>query len=127
MPDLGLRPFPSARLEGRICYYAARYGNSQTQWLITSGGYCDGAILEFDGRNARGKRVGYAFLEIANKYCPVTHRPGSTRNCSGAFRRLRVFRLRATMAGFSPPAHAAARVCEGGLFLPHINLRSFGQ
>lgn len=55
---------------GKICYYAARYGKSQTQWLITSGGYCDGAILEFNGENARGKRVGYALLEIANKYCP---------------------------------------------------------
>jgi hypothetical protein len=55
---------------GHICYYIARYGSSQTQWLITSGGYCDRATLEFDGENARGKRVGYAFLEIANKYCP---------------------------------------------------------
>jgi hypothetical protein len=55
---------------GHTCYYAVRYGSSQTQWLITSGPYCDGAILEFNGENARGKRVGYAFLEISNKYCP---------------------------------------------------------
>jgi hypothetical protein len=55
---------------GYICYYAKRYGGSQTQWLITSGEYCGGAILEFMGENARDKRVGYAFLEIANKYCP---------------------------------------------------------
>jgi hypothetical protein len=55
---------------GHNCYNAKRYGSSQTQWLITSGTYCGGAILEFNGRNARGNRVGYAFLEISNKYCP---------------------------------------------------------
>ena len=43
---------------GHICYYAARYGSSQTQWLITPGPNCDGAILEFNGENARDKRVG---------------------------------------------------------------------
>ena len=55
---------------GQTCYYAERYGTSPTQWLITSGGYCGRAILEFMGENVRGKSVGYAFLEIANKYCP---------------------------------------------------------
>jgi hypothetical protein len=55
---------------GLTCYNAKRYGSSQTQWLITPGGYCGGAILEFMGENARGKHVGYAFLEIANQYCP---------------------------------------------------------
>ena len=55
---------------GRTCYYAQREGSSQTQWRITPGAYCDGAILEFNGKNAGGRRVGYAFLEIANKYCP---------------------------------------------------------
>jgi predicted small lipoprotein YifL len=55
---------------GYNCYNVARYGSSQTQWLITSGSYCGGAILEFEGENARGRHVGYAFLEIANKYCP---------------------------------------------------------
>jgi hypothetical protein len=55
---------------GQTCYYVGRDGSSQTQWLITPGSVCGGAILEFNGKNARGKRVGYAFLEIANKYCP---------------------------------------------------------
>ena len=55
---------------GHICYYVERDGSSQTQWLITSGGRCGSATLEFTGENARGKQVGYAFLEIANKYCP---------------------------------------------------------
>ena len=55
---------------GHLCYNAERDGSSQTRWLITSGKYCGGAILEFTGENARGRRVGYAFLEIANDYCP---------------------------------------------------------
>lgn len=55
---------------GYNCYNVARYGSGQTQWLITSGSYCGRAILEFEGENARGRHVGYAFLEIANKYCP---------------------------------------------------------
>jgi hypothetical protein len=55
---------------GQTCYYAARDGSSKTQWLITPGPVCGGAILEFNGENARGKRVGYTFLEINNKYCP---------------------------------------------------------
>jgi hypothetical protein len=55
---------------GHNCYNVERDGSSQTQWLVTPGALCGGAILEFTGRNAAGKRVGYAFLEIANKYCP---------------------------------------------------------
>ncbi len=55
---------------GHNCYNAERAGGSQTQWLITPGALCGGAILEFTGKNALGKRVGYAFLEIANRYCP---------------------------------------------------------
>jgi hypothetical protein len=55
---------------GQICYNAERDGSSQTQWLITPGSVCGGAILEFNGESARGKQVGYAFLEISNKYCP---------------------------------------------------------
>lgn len=55
---------------GYTCYNVGREGGSQTQWLITSGRYCGRAILEFMGENARGKGVGYAFLEIANRYCP---------------------------------------------------------
>jgi hypothetical protein len=55
---------------GHLCYYAERDGNSETQWLITPGTSCGKATVEFMAENARGKRVGYAFLEIANKYCP---------------------------------------------------------
>lgn len=55
---------------GQNCYNAERYSSSKTQWLITSGAYCGGADLEFDGQNARGHRVGYFFLGIDNKYCP---------------------------------------------------------
>ncbi len=55
---------------GHNCYNAERNGSSQTQWLITPGALCGGAILEFRGKNTRGRRVGYAFLEISNKYCP---------------------------------------------------------
>jgi hypothetical protein len=54
---------------GHICYYAERVAGSQTQWLITPGQRCGGAILEFTGANAHGKQVGYAFLEIANRHC----------------------------------------------------------
>lgn len=54
---------------GYSCYYVERDGSSRTQWLITSGEYCGGAILEFTAKNAHHRRVGYAFLEIANKYC----------------------------------------------------------
>ena len=51
------------------CYNADRDPSNQTQWVITSGKFCGGAILEFTGRNARGKQVGYAFLDITNHYC----------------------------------------------------------
>jgi hypothetical protein len=51
------------------CYNVERDASSQTQWVITSGAYCGGAILEFTGKNATGKHVGYTFLEITNHYC----------------------------------------------------------
>ena len=54
---------------GQICYNAERVGSSQTQWRITSGEVCGGAIVEFLGENVSGAVVGYAFLKVANKYC----------------------------------------------------------
>jgi hypothetical protein len=53
---------------GYECFNAARNGDG-THWLITSGTYCGGGILEFLGKNSRHHVVGYAFLEIRNKYC----------------------------------------------------------
>ena len=55
---------------GHICYYAKRLGGSGTQWVIMPGKRCGGATLEFTGEDAHAKQVGYAFLEIANRYCP---------------------------------------------------------
>jgi hypothetical protein len=60
----------NACFSGKLCYNAERYGSSETQWLITSGQSCGGADVEFLGENASGHVVGYAFLKVANKYCP---------------------------------------------------------
>ena len=55
---------------GKLCYNAERYGNSELKWVITPGSSCGSADVEFDGMNASGGEVGYFFLKIANHYCP---------------------------------------------------------
>jgi hypothetical protein len=55
---------------GKLCYFVEREGSSQTQWRFTPGTVCGGAEVEFDGINARGRRVGYTFLQLNNTYCP---------------------------------------------------------
>lgn len=60
----------NACIGSKLCYYAERYGSSETEWLITPGRDCGNADVEFMGENADGKVIGYAFLKVSNRYCP---------------------------------------------------------
>lgn len=54
----------------KLCYNAEREGSSQVQWRITSGRDCGNADVEFVGVDENDHEVGYAFLDLKNKYCP---------------------------------------------------------
>lgn len=56
----------------RLCYNVEREGSSYTQWRFTSGKYCGGASVKFEGVNAGGRLVGNFFLKLSNRYCPRT-------------------------------------------------------
>ncbi|HEY2474190.1 MAG TPA: hypothetical protein VGI19_05250 [Candidatus Cybelea sp.] len=60
----------NACIGNKLCYNAEREGNSQVQWRITSGRDCGNAEVEFVGVNENDHEVGYAFLDLKNKYCP---------------------------------------------------------
>lgn len=52
------------------CYDAERIDSSQTQWRITSGPSCGDALVKFRALSSRGRRIGFFYEEISNKYCP---------------------------------------------------------
>lgn len=56
----------------KLCYNVEREGSSYTKWRFTSGKYCGGASVTFEGVNASGKVVGKFFLKLSNRYCPRT-------------------------------------------------------
>jgi hypothetical protein len=54
----------------KICYNLSRAGSGLTQWRVTSGRACGVADVKFFGLDSAHNKVGYAFLKVANKYCP---------------------------------------------------------
>jgi hypothetical protein len=56
----------------KLCYNVDREGSSYTKWRFTSGKYCGGASVPFEGVNASGTVVGNFFLKLSNRYCPRT-------------------------------------------------------
>jgi hypothetical protein len=60
----------SACSNGKVCYKLNRADSSLTQWRVASGRACGVADIKFFGLDSAHNRVGYAFLKVANKYCP---------------------------------------------------------